>query len=246
MFALLTKIIDKVSDIKTKMEKLEYYWTKYQSYSITCSNVHSNCTMNTSSCQVIIQGNILHVQVSHKVTASISSGTSLKRKVCTISFTDTEHLLDWTQLPKNMNGLNGAAGGIITYAIYDWTTNGSGTYSASIMLCGTAAAAMNTSSNYVPRFICVVPRNTGITYGTESTFNIFYDGALHNHSFIEGMTWGDFVTSTKYNTIGLYEKSGYICYGSDTDRLILSPSSTNQWQSWDDVISSTAYLIISS
>ena len=159
MYSLFYKLITQTAALKTKINKLNNYWTYLKQYSITTSSVHSNCRINADDCWVVIQGNILEVQISHTVTAAISSGTSVKRVVCTISFTDTEHLLDWTQVPLNRNGLNGSTGGICTYAIYDWTTDEEGTYTAKIMLCGTAASSMATGKNFIPRFTCIVARN---------------------------------------------------------------------------------------
>ena len=159
MYSLIRKLITQTAALKTKINRLNKYWTTLQEYSITTSNVHSTCTISAANCWLQIQGNILMLQISHTVSSSISSGTSVKRTICNISFEDTEHLLDWSQVPSSANGTLSGSGPISTYQVNEWTTDGNGTYTAQVVLGGTAGGAMSTSTNFLPRFICVVARN---------------------------------------------------------------------------------------
>ena len=77
---------------------------------------------------------------------------------------------------------------------------------------------------------------------SKPTFTLDICGTIHTLEFEEGMTWGDWIARSEYNTVGLGDNGGYVYYGGisavkDTTNLNRTLSTT------DNIYENGAYIV---
>ena len=158
IISLIERIITAATNVRSKLLKLNDYWTDSHTLTVTASSVASGFSMGTPSAVVV--GNILRLYVPHSVTTTINANTSKKTNICKLTITDTNHVLNWNYNPIRMTGVNDGTGTIITYVAHSWAYSSDGIYTCTIQLCGTGISNTTSSTGTLnPVIYCVVARN---------------------------------------------------------------------------------------
>ncbi len=174
MYNLLSQIIQSLVLLYNKIKKLDEYWSMIygdntnefavdDTSALTMTIDTPGTNVSLSSCAVALFNNCLRIQVKYTLSSQISSGTSVKRKICEFTITDKKKLLSGPF--ELMSGTLGGTGPIATHQIQCNTfTEGtnSNTLEGAIYLCGTAGGAMATGSTFSVEFFPIAPRNMSV------------------------------------------------------------------------------------
>ena len=176
MYNLFLKIIQSMNLLYKKMKKLNTYWSmRYGDNSGIIGNIDDtgafDITIDTpgtnvklSDAGVELLNNILRIRLEYTLSSQISSGTSVKRKLCNFEISDNHKLLSGPF--ELMYGGLGGTGPVATHQIQcDTFTEGTNknTLEGAIYLCGTAGGAMTTGSTFAVEFFAIAPVNMSVT-----------------------------------------------------------------------------------
>lgn len=179
IYDLLHNIVLSTILLRNKIKKLDSYWSSEVSYIPTISNTKSGYTVHSGTASsypsvIHIINNMIRITIYFdKAKGAVSSGTTIYSRLCTISFVDTDDVLDTSTASassrvKSYNTIIGGTGPICTGAILSWSkSKASGashyTWTADVYLGAVAGGSLGSSTaavnDMVYVFNCVCTRN---------------------------------------------------------------------------------------
>lgn len=154
---LLTKIVNLIIEIKNELIKIDEYF--YKNNNISCSVTSTASGWAVTDVSASVRGNEFIFNASiNRTGAQISSGTSVKTAVATISFSPATGVIFPGAHPLAIYGVYNGSGPIVTIGLTTWTVGSDNSLTAKLEVYGTAGGAIPSNSACPIRLVTVVRR----------------------------------------------------------------------------------------
>ena len=159
LYSLLTKIINKISLIKTKARKIDQYWCEVNQLTNSVSITNSTGYTVTAG-TVNIYHSILEVNLTITPSSQKSVGTHINSKVCTITINSSlvAECIPSGEVPSRAEAVFSGNAPIANLSLCNFNRTNDNTITADVRLGSIYGIALSTSGASV-RFYSLIPRS---------------------------------------------------------------------------------------